>query len=215
MSITTYAELQTAVGNWLDDTSLSSRIVEFIALGEDAINDDLPNIAAAWTDTTLTGTTDSRSIALPSGFVEAQALFLTTFSTQGELVPFVNGSFPLRTTSGTPTGWSVNGENIDLDCPCDQAHTFLFKYRAKWDIANDSTNWLLTNHPGIYLAASLVAAFLYRREMEAMAAWQGHYLAGVERVTNRESRTTSRAPLMTDIPNLVRRGGTFNYTTGQ
>lgn len=215
MSITTYAELQTAVGNWLDDTSLSSRIVEFIALGEDAINDDLGNINAAWTDSSLTGTPSSRSIALPNGFVEGQALFLTTFSRQDELVPFVNGTMPLRTTNGTPCGWSINGTNIDLDCPCDQAHTFLFKNRQRWNVASSSTNWLLTNHPTVYLSAALVAAFLYRREIEAKNEWQTQYLAAVDRVTTTEGRTPSRAPLRTEVASLVRRGGLFNYTTGQ
>jgi len=34
MAITTYAELQTAIQNWFDDTSLSARAPEFITLGE-------------------------------------------------------------------------------------------------------------------------------------------------------------------------------------
>jgi len=32
MSITTYAELQSAIGNWLDHSLFSARIPEFIAL---------------------------------------------------------------------------------------------------------------------------------------------------------------------------------------
>jgi len=36
MSITTYAELQSAIGNWLDHSLFSARIPEFIALFEAA-----------------------------------------------------------------------------------------------------------------------------------------------------------------------------------
>ena len=34
MAITTYAELKTAISNWLDRTDLDDRIPEFIALAE-------------------------------------------------------------------------------------------------------------------------------------------------------------------------------------
>lgn len=38
MAISTYAELKTAVANWLHDSNLTTRIPEFIALAEDRIN---------------------------------------------------------------------------------------------------------------------------------------------------------------------------------
>ena len=38
MAITTYAELQTAIGNWLDHTLFTARVPEFIALFEACAN---------------------------------------------------------------------------------------------------------------------------------------------------------------------------------
>ncbi len=41
MSISTYAELQTAVGNWLNRADLTARIPEFIELFEARVKRDL------------------------------------------------------------------------------------------------------------------------------------------------------------------------------
>jgi hypothetical protein len=38
MAITTYSELQTAIGNWLDHSLFTARVPEFIALFEAAAN---------------------------------------------------------------------------------------------------------------------------------------------------------------------------------
>lgn len=213
MSISTYTELKTAVDNWLDDTTLSSRVPEFITLGESRINADLGTLRTAWTSTTLTGTPSSRSIALPSGFVEPRALFLTTYSDQQKLNPFINGTRELSTTDGIPSEWCIAGTNIDLDCPCDQAHTFLFHYRAKWDIAADSTNWLLTNHPDVYLAASLIEAWDFRQYPENVARWEGKYEAARERAEQNAARSLAVAQLAVDAA-LQPAGNHFNFTIG-
>lgn len=214
MAIGSYSELQTAVQNWLDDTSLSARVVEFITLAESRINADLGNLRMAWTTTTLTGSIGSRALTLPTGFVEPRALYLTTDGDQTELMPFVNGTKPLRTDSSTPHEWCINGASINLDCLLAAADTFLFHYRTKWDIATDLTNWLLTNHPDVYLSAALVEAYVFRDNDQGGLKWEARYQQAVERVTNKESRNSSIAPLQVDLA-LLPRGRHFNYTTGE
>lgn len=215
MTISTYTELQAAVLNWLDNPSgLDSRVIEWIDLGEKRINRDLGRIRTAWTSTTLTGTTSSRSVALPTGFIEARSLFLTTSGSQVELVPFINGTIELSTTNGTPKMWCISGANIDFDCPCDQAHTFLFHYRSKWDIASDSTNWLLTNHSDLYLSAALVHAYIFRENMEAATRWDGAYNLIKDAIEDQEARNLSIAPLQSEVAAMTRRGS-FNYTLGE
>ena len=53
MAIGTYAELQTAVANWLDRGDLTDRIQEFIDLAEARIN---RNLRLRLMETTATGT---------------------------------------------------------------------------------------------------------------------------------------------------------------
>lgn len=44
MAITTYAELQTAVGNWLHRSDVSTIIPDLIALGEAHLNADRKSV---------------------------------------------------------------------------------------------------------------------------------------------------------------------------
>ncbi len=90
MAIGTYAQLQTALAAYLDETM--DLAADFITLAESRINRDLGMLRTAWVDDTLSGTPGSRLIALPSDFVEAQALFLTT---SGENVKYC----PMRSVS--------------------------------------------------------------------------------------------------------------------
>lgn len=216
MSISTKAELKTAAANWLDDTSLTSRLDEFVTLGESRINRDFGSIRMAWTDEDLTGTPDSRELTLPTDFVEARALFLTTFDIQTMLAPFVAGTFELDTTSGTPGGWCINGANIDLDRPCDSAHTFSFRYRARWQLdADGDTSWLLENHPDVYLAAVLIEAFVYRQDSVNAVAWETRYRMAKDEIEENEARALAVAKLRVDPALTAMRGrGTFNWQNG-
>lgn len=212
MAISTYAELKTAVANWIDRTDLSSRVPEWITLAESRINRDLGNLRMAWSNTTLTGSTSSRSLTLPSDFVEAGALFRTTDGNQNEMTTFVNGTMPLSTVSGTPEHWSINGANIDLDCPCDGAHTFLFRYRAKWQLSDSATtSWLLTNHPDVYLSSSLIEAYEFQRDDIGGARQEVKYKAAVDEILENEARSLAVAPLRVD-PMLVPYQGRGVYT---
>jgi hypothetical protein len=210
MSISTYSELQTAVGTWLDDTSLSSYIPDFITLGQSRINRDLDKIRTSWTTGTLTGTVSSRSLTIPSAFVEAGNLWLLD-TDQILLTPFVAGTRELSNTSGKPTAWCINNTTIDLDVPCDSAYTFYFRYRAKWDIVTDLTNWLLTNHPDVYLAASLIEAFSFRGNEDQAVKWEVRYRQAVDDINRKEARSQV-APLVVDA--ALQSAPVFDYTSG-
>ena len=214
MSIATYSELQTAVGNYLDDTSLSSFIPDWITMAESRINRDIGNIRTSWVDGVLTATPSSRSVALPSTFVEASALFLTTDDQYKRLIPFFPGTIELKTADGTPEMWCVNGANIDLDCPCAAADTFILRYRAKWTLSDSApTSWLLTNHPDLYLSSTLVEAYAFRGNEASALRWEQRYRMAAEEIDRNEARNVSIVPLSVDAALMPLRG--FDFTTGQ
>lgn len=213
MAISNYSELQTAITNWniRSDTAFTNRVTEFITLAEARINRALDGRQSE-ADTTLTGTLGSRNLSLPSGFIEAVALFLTTFGDQQMLKPMVSGAYEQSTTNGTPDAWAIDGTVIELDCPCDRAHTFLFRYKSTLSIASTSTNWLLTAYPDVYLFAALVEAFGFARNMDAAGAYNQRFLAALDEMMWRESRNKAVATLSVD-PALV--GNTsFNINEG-
>ena len=74
MAIGTYAELQTAVANWLDRSDLTDRIQEFIDLSEARIN---RNLRLRLMETTATGTlvAGTRDYTLPTDYIQARTFY--------------------------------------------------------------------------------------------------------------------------------------------
>ena len=68
MAIGTYAELQTAVANWLDRDDLTARIPEFIALAEAKMNSNLRISLMENVSTALIMSGGVRDYSLHSGF---------------------------------------------------------------------------------------------------------------------------------------------------
>lgn len=215
MAISTFAELKTAVANWLErsgDAAITASVADFIALAESRLNRML-KLRAMEATTTLTGTHSSRSLSLPTDYVEPKALFLTTFGAQDELRPFLAGTEAFGTTNGVPGAWTIDGANISLDVPCDQAHTFSFQYRQKFALSDAApTNWLLTNHPDAYLFASLIEANVFLGDTETAVGWELRLTPSVEEINAKEGRSKSRAILTMD--NALAATGGFQITRG-
>lgn len=215
MTISTKAELKTALGKWLareGDSNISGNADDFVTLAEARLNRVLPG-REAWNDTTLTGTIGSRALALPSGFVEPVRLQLTTFGDYQDLSPRAIASLPTSAVNGTPSTWAINGASIHLDCPCDQAHTFAFRYRGSLGLSADAdTNWLLTDHPDVYLFAVLVEAGKFSRNASWLPTAAQSLQQSIEEVSWLESRGDALARLTVD-PGLFGRGG-FNINEG-
>jgi hypothetical protein len=215
MALSTYSELKTAIETWLaraGDTEISGNAADIVTLAEARLKRDLP-LRVTWTSTTLTGTPGSRSIALPSNYVEPQSLFLTTFGVQTMLKPEIAGNIEYGATGGTPSAWAIAGSNIDLDVPCDQAHTFTFHYRKSLSLSDSSpTNDLLTQHPDAYLFACLFEAAMLIQDFEAAVAWNERAKITIESVADSDARSRSVATLSVD-PAIVTPGG-FNINEG-
>lgn len=216
MAISTYAELQTAIPTWLDaGTDVTNNVADLIGLGEAWLNTNLPLSFQETDDATLTGSTSSRALTTPSRFLHPISLRLTTFGDVRELRPDIAGKMPLSTTNGTPSAWAMNGITaIQLDRPCDQAHTFTLRYRKKMAIATDSTNWLLTNFPGAYLYASLVEAATFSSDDDAAVKWQLRLDKIMGELRSLDAKNRSVAVLTVDPALLNVGGNAFDYTSG-
>lgn len=74
-------------------------------------------------------------------------------------------------------------------------HTIQFDYIKRWDIATDSTNWLLTNFPDIYLYGACMEATIHMRDQEGipMTVWKTLFDEGVKEFNNLEDRNKDDA----------------------
>lgn len=213
--ITDYASLKTAVSQYAwrtGDVEFEDAIDGMIQMAGSRLNRRLP-LRMMDGDAALAGTPGSRLVALPADFLEPFALRLTTFGNTEPVQPSIAGVMPLYDAPGEPRMWAIDASNIALDRPCDIAHTFLLRYRKSYVLSESvPTNWLLTNHPDIYLAAVCTLGGVFMRDESEAARMNAMLSEGIDDLTWLESRSTAIAPLSVD-PALTARGG-FNIVTG-
>lgn len=179
--ITSYATLQSEALDWMSRAGQTGNAPTWIQLAEARLNREL---GAIETDTTLTGTATSNAISLSSlSIVQPIALFLAETGRDEVLVEMATeGTYPVRSTAGKPRVWSIDGSNINFDCPLDANYPFRFRYRQKLDLSTTDPNWLLTNHPDVYLAATLMWGAGYNEDWSNGQVWKSVLDSGIASV---------------------------------
>lgn len=105
-----------------------------------------------------------------------------------------------------PQYWTIDGGNIGLNCPCDQAYSFTFRYRQGLALSDaNPTNILLTTYPDIYLAAAMVEAAPYLKDADALQLWQAKRGSISHDIREEEERANGLSTLSTE-PALLTRG---------
>lgn len=216
MPITNRGTLVSTVADRLQRTDLTTQIGDCVTLTEAYFNVELP-LRMAEATSTPTGTIGSRNLALPAGFAEPITLDLTTFGSFDRLRAATAETIAYSAGNGAPTAWVITGANIELDYPCDQAHTFQFRYRGTSLLAlaaDADTNWLLQNHPDAYLFGTLGEIYALQENAPAASLWLQRRNDIVDKIAWKESRSKSVATLQVD-PALLGGRGAFNINTGR
>ena len=175
MAITTYAELQTATANWLDRSDLTDRIPEFIELAEANFNRVIrqPDMITKNDSFSIAG----RYTTLPTDTLEIVriVLDLTPVIVLEYMTPEELSERRITLTgTGKPYYFTTIGGSANqlevLRSP-DDTYTASIIYYTRIPALADGTNWLLTNHPDIYLFGALVEAEPYLKNDERMPMW--------------------------------------------
>lgn len=192
MAITTYAELKTAIANWIERSDLTSRIPEFIALAQSKMYRGVMNLdGRTWRIpplrvrdmiTTANITITDGAGTLPSGWLESVRLW-----PGGSFEPDMEYIAPqdfyklsgAHETSGTITGYTLEGSTIrTLPAVSDtiaSAHYAAFTAMS----ADSDVDWVLTNAPHVYLNGALAEAWGYIGDDGQQMKWDGQFAAGI------------------------------------
>lgn len=191
MAITSYSELKSAVASWLNDSNLTSRIPEFISMAEDRIAHRL-RIRSMEADASLT--ISSEDTALPSAFLEARRLYLTTDpkTTLEYVQPHHLAKIWASSQTGKPLVYTIEGTNLRVGPIPDQTYTGKLLYYAKLTAfsADTDTNWVLSNARGLYLYGALLEAAPFLGNDARIPVWEKQFeqiLATVNK-TEKEAR---------------------------
>ena len=175
MAITTYSELKTAVADFLNRDDLTSAIPNFVALAEASLN---RRMRAPEMVTRATVTVDAEYETRPADWLETIRYQMTTNPiTVLQFVTPEEASIQKTkfSVSGTPLFFSTVGTQFQHVPAPDTAYSAELMYYARVAGLSDAntSNWLLTANPDIYLYATLVQSAPYLKEDERIGVWAG------------------------------------------
>lgn len=182
MALSTYSDLQTSIASHLDRSDLTSVIPDFIALFEANANvDKAIKTIFNRTSTSVTTVAAQNYISTPSNFLDAEALILLNAGSKNVITNYGTPSslytaFP-QTTNGFPGGFITQASKLELARTPDAAYSGTLYYYSKIPALSttNTTNWLLTNYPNLYLYGSLTAAEVYMGTDQRLQVWGNLY----------------------------------------
>lgn len=179
MAIGTYTELLAAAANWLARDDLTLRIPEFVTLAEAKFNRTLfhPQMETRTTLTVDTGSATPELLTLPTGFQTVRSVRLSgvtgkprlNFLTQTQMEDY---RYSIDNIAGQPTSFSIWGSQLELAQTPSLAYDVQLLYRTNIPaLASNSTNWLLTAAPDLYLYGTLLEAMPYIQNDSRVSLW--------------------------------------------
>lgn len=180
----TYGGLKASIASWLKRSDLTSTIPDFVALAEARIARDL-RIRKQVVTTTLTTTAGVQYVTLPSDFLEAENLTVNTTPPRAISVvtpELLDVKYPANTWTGVPAVYCLLGDQLQFGPTPDAAYPISLAYYQRFTaLSGDSdTNWLLTNHPSIYLFAALSEAEPFLMNDPRATTWEAKYANDVK-----------------------------------
>lgn len=176
MSIANYSDLKTRLAEWVSRSDLSTQIDDAIDLFEAEIVDVLPS--SALTSGTVTSTAGTKAVTLPADFLELKGLNSAASPFPLEQISEQYGLTLYGDDQGTPVAFSFTGGTSFKQWPTSgSALTFNVSYVADFTPLSDAatTNWLITNHPHIYLYGALRHLAMYVEDNERKATIEPNY----------------------------------------
>ncbi len=190
MAVSNYSNLKTAVGDWLGRSDLGSPIDDFIDLAEARIYGEL---RMGWMDaqTTLSFSAGTRSVTLPTDFLEARQVMLNTNPLQvleAKSGVWGRSVYPDTGAQDRPLYYSVTGSHgggyrLDVHPSPDSAYDVLVKYYAKPTALSTSneTNWITDNAPDLILFGALVESAPYIGDDPRAVLWEARFQRALDR----------------------------------
>lgn len=205
MALDSYTGLQAAVADYLNRDDLTSEIVDFITLAEAEFNRTLfvPDREEESSATVSDGT-----VTLPSDFWALRSVFINA---DPKVVLQQMSMSELRSTySAAATGQPLNfamqsGNEMILGPSPDSDYTLIINYWQKIPpLASNSTNWLLTNHPDIYLYGALLQGQYLMLDEDRANLWRQRLSLALQQLQDSSNfKAYSATPVRIRSPYIV------------
>ncbi len=188
----TYAELKTAIANYLNRSDLTSEMDTFIDNVEAELNRRLRTkdmIKRA------TATADSQYLTVPTDWVEAINVEITS----GNFSPLFQQSIESldvyrkanNNQTGQPIYFAMVDDSIELAPTPDVEYTLQLTYYAKITGLSDSntSNFVSVSHPDVYLYGALKHASIFLMEDERIPMFTAQFEKALEEMRMEQEKS--------------------------
>ena len=194
MALSTYAELKTSIGDWLNRSDLTNAIPDFISLAEAQVERTLRTRQMI---VRANASFDAQYGAVPADFLETKSLKLTSTNPQTPLqflsIDALDNEAANYTASAKPKFFGVVGGQFRLVPVPDATYTTELTYYAKLTKLSSTvtTNWLLASSPDIYLYGALLQAAPYLQDDARIQVWSSLYDRAMSELQTADDRGAS------------------------
>ena len=185
MAITTFSELKTSMADFLNRDDLTSVIPTFISLAEAQINRDIRHYEM---ENRATADLSDQYLDRPSDWVETIRIHVTSGGTNNlqllSAASMADKRQGAENATGEPRYYRHAERGFEVYPTPDGTYEVELLYYQKITALSDenTTNWLLTDHPDVYLYGSLLHSAPYLAEDQRVGVWAQLYSAAVQRV---------------------------------
>ena len=196
-TITNYATLQSAIADYLNRADLTSQIQTFIQFCEADLNTRLRSREMI---VNATATSDGQFVALPPDWLEAINMMIVGGQSPLRYITPDEADTIIKAQTYTSTRfYSMTTGVIELVPPAVDDITIDMVYYGKIPALSDAntTNWLLTKAPDVYLYGALTHAAPFLMDDQRMPVFSQIYLARVQSLQDESQKALhSGSPLI-------------------
>jgi hypothetical protein len=187
MALSTYSELKTSLADWLHRGGLTTVVSDFITLCEADFN---RRIRIAEMEVRASATFDEGYEDLPTDFLELREVKVNTTPVKSlmYMTPQQMTEFYPTLVSGTPEYYAITGSQIRLNRTPTEEVEIAYYIRIPALSDDEPTNWMLTNHPDLYLYGSLVQAEPYIKNDKRLPMWKSMYEVALKQVEDADKK---------------------------
>jgi hypothetical protein len=172
LTISTYAQLESACENWLKRSGLDDRIPEFISLGEARIGRE---VKAKQMEQRVS-TDAAQYVSVPSDFVSMRGVRI-----QGSTIGWLDYMTPDAFFASTPSSTSATSHKYtifgdELVFPTAPSGDVELWYYKRLAALSSATNTLFTSNPDLYLYAAMAVAQPFLQKDGKIALWNDLYI---------------------------------------
>lgn len=216
MSITDFTTLKTVAMEYLareNDATLTARVPTFVQLFEAKMNRMLfvPQMEKRSTASVDTSTDEPEFITLPGDFQSMRTLRLSgvagkprlQFMTPTQLEDY---RYSIDNVAGQPIYFAVFGTEMELAPTPNEDYALEVIYRSYLPALSDSntTNWLLTLAPDLYLYGTLLESAPYIKEDGRIQTWAAGVSTALNDLNNLGARQSfDSGPSTVSLPGVT------------